>query len=310
MTLSCKFTCLPPDLPAAATGASLPPRCIPAGVLSMTSACPRRWMASAWARWAVLRVPAVCGCTALVAARCVPSWPAAEEQHSSEPPAELGQPLGDVSSAALAAAAAISNTPAGWKATQSHGRHKFQPDVDRPTHVTPSSASVCLSWFFAQPTSCMPRMQEFKGYVLKIMGGQDKQGFPMKQGVLTNNRVQASAERALARQHTAPAARPAAWLAARSCVACSFLWQGSGTARRSSLEAEQRVVSAARVGRRSCGGSCSLSSGASQQPGKPTLGSAALLFNTRVGRPFAASPGRSAAVHHASALTLPAAARC
>jgi len=30
---------------------------------------------------------------------------------------------------------------------------------------------------------------EFKGYVLKIMGGQDKQGFAMKQGVLTPNRV-------------------------------------------------------------------------------------------------------------------------
>jgi len=32
--------------------------------------------------------------------------------------------------------------------------------------------------------------EEFKGYVFKIKGGQDKQGFPMKQGVLTNGRVQ------------------------------------------------------------------------------------------------------------------------
>jgi small subunit ribosomal protein S6e len=32
--------------------------------------------------------------------------------------------------------------------------------------------------------------EEFKGYIFKIMGGQDKQGFPMKQGVLTNGRVQ------------------------------------------------------------------------------------------------------------------------
>ncbi|GIL56629.1 hypothetical protein Vafri_11965 [Volvox africanus] len=31
--------------------------------------------------------------------------------------------------------------------------------------------------------------EEFKGYVLKIAGGQDKQGFAMKQGVLTNSRV-------------------------------------------------------------------------------------------------------------------------
>jgi len=30
---------------------------------------------------------------------------------------------------------------------------------------------------------------QFKGYVFKIMGGNDKQGFPMKQGVLTNTRV-------------------------------------------------------------------------------------------------------------------------
>jgi ribosomal protein S6E (S10) len=31
--------------------------------------------------------------------------------------------------------------------------------------------------------------QEWKGYIVKIMGGQDKQGFPMKQGVLVPNRV-------------------------------------------------------------------------------------------------------------------------
>mmetsp|Transcript_37178 Transcript_37178/g.51596 ORF Transcript_37178/g.51596 Transcript_37178/m.51596 type:complete len:250 (+) Transcript_37178:74-823(+) len=31
--------------------------------------------------------------------------------------------------------------------------------------------------------------EEFKGYTFKIMGGCDKQGFPMRQGVLTNNRV-------------------------------------------------------------------------------------------------------------------------
>lgn len=43
--------------------------------------------------------------------------------------------------------------------------------------------------------SCAPPLlfssgvQEFKGYIFKIKGGQDKQGFPMKQGVLTNQRV-------------------------------------------------------------------------------------------------------------------------
>lgn len=30
---------------------------------------------------------------------------------------------------------------------------------------------------------------EWKGYVLRVTGGNDKQGFPMKQGVLTNQRV-------------------------------------------------------------------------------------------------------------------------
>merc|ERR1711971_845962 len=30
---------------------------------------------------------------------------------------------------------------------------------------------------------------EFKGYILRIAGGNDKQGFPMRQGILTNTRV-------------------------------------------------------------------------------------------------------------------------
>ena len=31
--------------------------------------------------------------------------------------------------------------------------------------------------------------EEFKGYVVKITGGNDKQGFTMKQGIMTNGRV-------------------------------------------------------------------------------------------------------------------------
>jgi len=34
-----------------------------------------------------------------------------------------------------------------------------------------------------------PLGEEFKGYVFKIVGGQDKEGFPMRQGVLLNSRV-------------------------------------------------------------------------------------------------------------------------
>ena len=31
--------------------------------------------------------------------------------------------------------------------------------------------------------------EQFKGYIFKITGGNDRQGFPMKQGVLVNGRV-------------------------------------------------------------------------------------------------------------------------
>jgi small subunit ribosomal protein S6e len=34
-----------------------------------------------------------------------------------------------------------------------------------------------------------PLGDEFKGYIFRISGGNDKQGFPMKQGVLCNHRV-------------------------------------------------------------------------------------------------------------------------
>jgi hypothetical protein len=42
---------------------------------------------------------------------------------------------------------------------------------------------------FGSFTDVSSFLQEFKGYVFKIMGGCDKQGFPMKQGVLTQGRV-------------------------------------------------------------------------------------------------------------------------
>ncbi|KAG5543956.1 hypothetical protein RHGRI_016640 [Rhododendron griersonianum] len=42
---------------------------------------------------------------------------------------------------------------------------------------------------------------EFKGYVFKIMGGCDKQGFPMKQGVLTPGRVRTPCFRGYGRRN-------------------------------------------------------------------------------------------------------------
>jgi len=41
----------------------------------------------------------------------------------------------------------------------------------------------------AQEVEADPLGPEWKGYVLRITGGNDKQGFPMKQGVITNGRV-------------------------------------------------------------------------------------------------------------------------
>ena len=41
----------------------------------------------------------------------------------------------------------------------------------------------------AQELSADSLGDEWKGYVVRIAGGNDKQGFPMKQGVLTNGRV-------------------------------------------------------------------------------------------------------------------------
>jgi len=41
----------------------------------------------------------------------------------------------------------------------------------------------------AQEVDASPLGDEWKGYVVRIGGGNDKQGFPMKQGVLSNGRV-------------------------------------------------------------------------------------------------------------------------
>merc|ERR1711939_626603 len=41
----------------------------------------------------------------------------------------------------------------------------------------------------ASEVSADPLGDEWKGYVVRISGGNDKQGFPMKQGVMTNGRV-------------------------------------------------------------------------------------------------------------------------
>mgnify|MGYP002630428991 CR=1 FL=1 len=57
---------------------------------------------------------------------------------------------------------------------------------------------------------------EFKGYVFKITGGQDKDGFSMKQGVLTTDRVKLM----MAKGATLPL-RPALDAGSTRCCGCA-----------------------------------------------------------------------------------------
>eukprot|EP00850_Spirogloea_muscicola_P003232 SM000013S26401 [mRNA] locus=s13:103871:105719:- [translate_table: standard] len=67
------------------------------------------------------------------------------------------------------------------------GRASAAPDARRPLRAGVSGRPV---WHAAAPAPAVAALPgEFKGYIFKIMGGQDKQGFPMKQGVLTPGRV-------------------------------------------------------------------------------------------------------------------------
>ncbi|KAL5648149.1 hypothetical protein ACJX0J_042504, partial [Zea mays] len=54
-------------------------------------------------------------------------------------------------------------------------------EIDKIYYFERLNQQECVVCFFVS--------QEFKGYVFKIMGGCDKQGFPMKKGVLTSGRV-------------------------------------------------------------------------------------------------------------------------
>lgn len=77
---------------------------------------------------------------------------------------------------------------------------------------------------------CFLHSQEFKGYVFKIMGGQDKEGFPMKQGVLTNGRVRLLMHRCASEKHAQGALRRASFRCASdsaltSCFARFFATQ-------------------------------------------------------------------------------------
>uniref|UniRef100_A0A0B6ZHM0 40S ribosomal protein S6 n=1 Tax=Arion vulgaris TaxID=1028688 RepID=A0A0B6ZHM0_9EUPU len=59
---------------------------------------------------------------------------------------------------------------------------------------------------------------EWKGYVLRLTGGNDKQGFPMKQGVLTNERVRLL----LSKEHSCYRARRAGERKRKSVRGCIY----------------------------------------------------------------------------------------
>ena len=64
---------------------------------------------------------------------------------------------------------------------------------DFPINLCSRTISPCSHIFFdkriSQEVDASPLGDEFKGYVFRITGGSDKQGFGMKQGVLVNHRV-------------------------------------------------------------------------------------------------------------------------
>jgi small subunit ribosomal protein S6e len=62
----------------------------------------------------------------------------------------------------------------GQKCIEVDDEHKLRPFYEKRMSHEVSADSLGAEW---------------KGYIVKISGGNDKEGFPMKQGVLTNGRV-------------------------------------------------------------------------------------------------------------------------
>merc|ERR1711994_1153880 len=76
-------------------------------------------------------------------------------------------------------------------------RTKMKLNVSYPANGTQKliemEDEIKLRFFYgkrmAQEVSAECLGEQWKGYVIRISGGNDKQGFPMKQGVMTNGRV-------------------------------------------------------------------------------------------------------------------------
>merc|ERR1712183_680310 len=83
------------------------------------------------------------------------------------------------------------------KCTVHDARAKMKLNVSFPANGTQKlierEDEIKLRFFYgkgmAQEVSAECLGEQWKGYVVRISGGNDKQGFPMKQGVMTNGRV-------------------------------------------------------------------------------------------------------------------------
>lgn len=81
--------------------------------------------------------------------------------------------------------------------THNHCIYFFQLNVSYPVAATQKLFEITdehkLRMFYEKRMGAEVEADalgdEWKGYVVRISGGNDKQGFPMKQGVLTNGKI-------------------------------------------------------------------------------------------------------------------------
>merc|ERR1712168_822102 len=110
------------------------------------------------------------------------------------------------------------------KCTIHDARAKMKLNVSFPANGTQKliemEDEIKLRFFYgkrmAQEVSAECLGEQWKGYVVRISGGNDKQGFPMKQGVMTNGRVRLL----LSKGHSTYRSRRAGERKRKSCRGC------------------------------------------------------------------------------------------
>merc|ERR1711992_408406 len=103
-------------------------------------------------------------------------------------------------------------------------RTKMKLNVSYPANGTQKiiemEDEIKLRFFYgrrmAQEVSAECLGEQFKGYIVRVSGGNDKQGFPMMQGVMTNGRVRLL----LSKGHSTYRARRTGERKRKSCRGC------------------------------------------------------------------------------------------